>query len=176
MAQFKRPQRTIFQYLTYDNYYLRLQNNELNKTINALEGNLTELNRFITSQYDLSFNVKEGLKMVTFDGAGVMLGCIQSDASGRFVNCLDLSDGYLPYVMNPSVVDRGPVSRSCDASRCFPYDYPYNYYPYYGNYRYPYYPGIPFDYYRDMDMSGIMMPHHQIIPGTSGTHIHIHPK
>jgi hypothetical protein len=204
MSQFKRPPSIIFQHLTYENHYLKLKNADLAKTNNTLEANVSELNHFITSQYDLSFNVLENLRIVTFDGSGSVLSCIHTDTSGNFVACTEISGGYLPCVLPPmletmAVSDR-KVSKThiSDASRDFPYDYPYYRYPYY---RYPYYGyGYPYPYlidddylYRGMDMSCAKLPvpqqsgpvrpqsgpvhppfHPSLINGSNGTHIHIH--
>lgn len=183
MSQFKRPTGTLFQHLTYDNYYLKLQISDLTRTNHTLEANITELNRFIMSHYDLSFNVIDGLRIMTFDGSGNVLGCIHSDSSGNFVACTDLSNGFLPCVINPMMVNRVSRTSMCDASRCFPYDdYPYYRYPYYGYpyYGYPYYAGLYGDDYFYRDMSGVkipnMRPNPALINGPNGTHIHIHPK
>jgi hypothetical protein len=204
MSQFKKPTGALFQHLTYDNYYLKSQNNELHQVINRLEANIAGLNRFIMTQYDLSFAVMENLRIVTFDGSGSVIACIHSDPSGNFVPCSEMSGGYLPCVLPPMIVSSKKIAKThisdtsgCDATRDFPYDYPYyGYrYPYYGNrypyYGYPYYPYLYDDdyFYRDMDMSGVKLPnkqphmnpvqppvHPSLINGPNGTHIHIHTK
>jgi hypothetical protein len=181
MSQFKRPMGALFKQLTYDNYYLKSQNNDLRQFINRLEANIDGLNRFIMTQYDLSFAVIENLRIVTFDGSGSVIACIHSDASGNFVPCGEMSGGYLPCVLppilQPMMVSSEKVAKThiydtsgCDSIRDFPYDYPYyGYrYPYHG-YRYPYY-GYRYPYlhlydddyfYRDMDMSGVKFPNKQ---------------
>lgn len=207
MSFIKRPQSVMFQHLTYDNYYLRLQNADLSKSISTLQSNISELNRFIMTQYDLSLNVLENLRVVTFDGSGSVISCIHSDESGNFVPCTEMSGGYLPCVLPPILepmsVSNKKVSKThiSDASRDFPYDYPYYRYPYYRypyygyGYPYPYYPYLTDDdyFYRGMDMSGVKLPvrqqsgptsphsgpvhppiHPSLINGSNGTHIHIH--
>jgi len=183
MAHFKKPMGALFQHLTYDNFFLRMQNNDLNNAIQTLEKNISELNRFIMSQYDLSFNIIENLRIVTFDNSGGVISCIHSDASGNFVACSDVSSGYLPCVLPPFMQsmdypDKKKVSKThiSDASRCFPYDYPY--YPYYG-YGYPYYPYLNDDdyYYRGMDLSGVKLPVHPPtnMPVHPPTNMPVHP-
>jgi len=199
MSQFKRPYSTLFKQLTYDNYYLKSQNNELRSVINVLEANISQLNRFIMSQYDLSFNVMENLRIVTFDGSGSVMSCIHSDGSGNFIPCTEMSGGYLPCVLPPMYENAMPENQEVmgekvskthisDASRDFLYDYPYcGYrYPYFRNpyYGYPYYPYLyDNDYlYRGMDASCVNMQsmkptqHPALIHGPNGTHIHIHTK
>jgi hypothetical protein len=170
MSQLKKPLGSIFQHLTYDNYYLKMQNNDLNRTIRTLQANVFELNRFIIKQYDLSFNILENIRIVTFDGSGSVLSCIHSDESGNFVECSDISTGYLPCTLSPLIVEpmvsQKKISKThmSDTSRNFLYDYPYYRYPFprypYG-YRYPHYPYLIDDYYylyREMDMSGVKLP------------------
>jgi hypothetical protein len=206
MAYLKKPQATLFQHLTYDNHYLRMKNQDLKQTINTLEANVEALNRFVVSHYDLSFNIMENVKIITYDGSDNIIACIHTDISGNFVACNDLSINYLPCVINPAL-SRGKKSKTriCDVSRCFPYDdYPYyGYgYPYYGyGYGYPYYGnpylyGDDYNYYRGVDPSSIKQPvRPPMKPGqfpppppfqnqspsvvgynSPGTHIHIHPK
>jgi len=193
MSHFKKPQATIFQHLTYDNYFLKLQRDELNHYIDTLRANISELNSFIVSHYDLSFNVKENIKIITFDCSDNIISCIHSDTSGNFVGCSDLSINYLPCVEYP--MNKIAKTHMSDASRCFPYGgYPYGGYPYggypYGGY--PYYPllaGDDYYYNRDIDVNFINKhpippnPSVPIIPtppsminhGLAGTHIHIYP-
>jgi hypothetical protein len=157
MANLLNPKATLFQHLTYENYYLKSQNEHLYQLVNTLQSNVSGLNRFVMTHYDLSFNVAEGIKIMTFDCSGNILCCIHSDASGIFSVCDDMSNNnYLPCVINPNKTIK-PVSKThiSDASRCFPYDdyYPY-YYPYYGYgygyYGYPY-SSLDYGYYRDFD-------------------------
>jgi len=138
MAQNTKPKATIFQHLTYENYYLTMQHNDLQHTINTLETNILELNRFIRSQYDLSFNLSSGIKLLTLDACGNIMSCLHSDTSGNFMPCFDLSDGYLPCVINP--LNQSSKIHISDSDRCFPYPYSPYYSPYYGGY--PYYSSL----------------------------------
>jgi hypothetical protein len=197
MAQLKRPMSAIFKHLSYENYYLKIQNADLTRNINTLQSNIAELNKFIMTQYDLSLNVLENLRLVTFNKDGGIISCIHTDSSGNFVPCDDTSSGYLPcvltpYLANPQVIENTQSNqRDSDGTRCFP-NYGYSYYPNYRyGYGYPYYPYLRYDdyLYRDMDLSGVKMPMHPpmhqqahqllhptSLQGLNGTHIHIHNK
>jgi hypothetical protein len=188
MAQLKRPMSAIFKHLSYENYYLKIQNADLTRNIATLQSNIAELNKFIMTQYDLSLNVLENLRIVTFNKDGGIISCIHSDSSGNFVACDDTSSGYLPCVLTPYTANPEGLEntksnqRDSDSTRCFPY-YGYPYYPNY-RYGYPYYPYLTGDdyFYRDMDLSGVKMPIHPpmhqptSLQGLNGTHIHIHNK
>jgi hypothetical protein len=56
MAQLKRPMSAIFKHLSYENYYLKIQNADLTRNITTLQSNIAELNKFIMTQYDLSLH------------------------------------------------------------------------------------------------------------------------
>uniref|UniRef100_A0A6C0L8R3 Uncharacterized protein n=1 Tax=viral metagenome TaxID=1070528 RepID=A0A6C0L8R3_9ZZZZ len=191
MAQLKRPMSAIFKHLSYENYYLKIQNADLARNINTLQSNIAELNKFIMTQYDLSLNVLENLRIVTFNKDGVILSCIHADSSGNFVACDETSSGYLPCVLTPYSANQQGIEktqsnqRDSDGARCFP-EYGYPYYPNYRygyGYGYPYYPYLMDDdyFYRDMDLSGVKMhvhmrAHTTSLQGLNGTHIHIHNK
>jgi hypothetical protein len=204
MSYLKKPQATIFQHLTYDNYFLKLQRDDLNHVIGTLQSNISELNRFIVSHYDLSFNIKDNVKIIMFDSSDNVLSCIYSDTSGNFTGCSDLSMNYFPSLeLSMKKLSKTHIS---DASRSFPYGgypyyphYPYGGYPYYPHYPYggyPYYPllaGDDYYYNRDIDTSlinkhpippnptvpilpsPIISPPSMINHGLAGTHIHIYP-
>jgi len=164
MAQNTKPKATIFQHLTYDNYYLTMQRNDLQQTVNTLEANIAELNRFIRSQYDLSFDLSNSIKLITMDSCGNVMSCLHSDTSGNFMPCFDMSNGYLPCVMNP--LKQSSKTHISDSDRYFHYPYsPYSpHYPYYPPYyeRYPYYSplyGYGDNYYnRDVDIDQLQLP------------------
>ena len=167
MAQNTNPKATIFQHLTYDNYYLTMQRNDLQQTINTLEANISELNRFIRSQYDLSFNVSNNITLMTMDGSGNILSCLHSDMSGNFMPCFHMHNDHLPSVVNP--VTKFSKTHISDSDRYF--HYPYSpHYPHYPHSPYypPYYGGYPYysplygygdNYYnRDVDIDQLQSP------------------
>jgi hypothetical protein len=120
------------------------------------------------------------IKIALFDGSNNVLSCIHSDSSGNFKFCIDLSDGYLPCVINPSSNSKQTSkTHISDSSRCFPY-YGYGY-PYYG-YGYPYYGyGYPYsladdDYYnREIDVNSIP-PHNQNNKNSNSSQTISHPN
>jgi len=142
------PKRTIFQNITFDNYFLMNRCNQLMATIHGLESNVQELNGFIRRNYDLSYNVIENIKIMVFDSSDNIISCMHTDTSGNFVTCEDLSlNNYLPCVINPSQpvvkIAKTHITDMCDVSRGYPF-YPYSYDPYYYN---PYYAYL----YRDSE-------------------------
>jgi len=142
------PKKTLFQNITYDNYFLNLRCNDLSKLVSDLESNVEQLNGFIRSGFDLSLNTLPNIKIITFDSSDNVISCIHSDCSGNFFVCQDLSNDYLPCVTNP-IVNGGKISKThiSDISKGYPFSYPY--YPYnpYNPYN-PYYPYYP-PYYRN---------------------------
>jgi hypothetical protein len=202
MQSIPNPRKTIFQTLTYDNYFLNQKCDNLIKTMNGMQNNLNHLNRFIRSHYDLCFNVISNIKIITFDSADTIISCIQSDSSGNFVGCNDLSMNYLPCVLNPTLyVDKISKTHMTDVSNCDdlkatkaglfynPYYDPYygpRYGPYYGPYHGPYYNkyyDIFYPYKTNADdddndrvqhFNTVAKDHQQ--PNNASTHIHIHPR
>jgi hypothetical protein len=151
MQSIPNPRKTIFQTLTYDNYFLNQKCDNLIKTMNGMQKNLNHLNGFIRSHYDLCFNVISDIKIITFDSSDTIISCICSDLSGNFMACDDLSMNYLPCVLNPTLYgDKISRTHMTDVSNCHdvkatkagffynPYYDPY-YGPRYGPYYGPYY-------------------------------------
>jgi len=181
MSFFKKPKATMFQHLTYDNYYLKKQCNDMQQMITTLQNNISDLNDFIISHYDLSLNVLENIRIITCDCSDNVIACVHSDLSGNFSKCSDLSGNLLPCVINPDLqIKRSTKTHISDASRCFPYGYPYYGYPYYG---YPYY-GYPYlssdDYYYDRnieikDPQPIMHPRPNVPPLPNMNHANEQP-
>jgi hypothetical protein len=183
------PKKTLFQNLTYDNFFLNTRCNELMALVHNLQTNVHQLNGFIRSNYDLSYNVLENIKIVAFDSSDNIISCMHTDTSGNFVTCDDLSMNYLPCVINPmnTIQPSGKISKThiTDISKGFPFSYPYYpYYPYYPHY--PYYPGLIDDnyFYRDIDITKPSQPGQPILPHPvmppkirsqdQEMHIHIH--
>jgi hypothetical protein len=192
----QNPKKTLFQNLTYDNFFLNTRCNELMTLVHNLQTNVHQLNGFIRSNYDLSYNVLENIKIIAFDSSDNIISCIRSDTSGNFLKCDDLSMNYLPCVINPMINTHiiqpsRKISKThiTDISRGYPFDYPYYpYYPYYPRYPYgPYYHGLIDDnyLYRDIDVNKPSQPGQPILPHPimppivngqdQGMHIHIHP-
>jgi hypothetical protein len=188
------PKKTLFQNITNDNYFLSLRCNGLLKLVSDLESNVEQLNGFIRSSYDVSSNLLTNIKLITFDSSDNIIACIHSDLSGNFVACNDLSDNYLPCVINPTAkIMKTSKTHISDMSKGHPLYNPYypyypNYPPYYSPYYPSYYPGL-FDnddhFYNYIDASSnngfVPNPHLPPHPITRppkfsklGTHIHIH--
>jgi hypothetical protein len=196
MAYLKKTKATMFQLLTYDNHYLKSQCNDLKQMVKTLQNNVSDLNDFILSHYDISFNLLENIRIITYDCSDNVLSCIHSDSSGNFIKCSDMSDNIIPCVINPNLqLNQTSKTHITDASRCFPYGYPYGY-PYYGYPYYPYLNGDDYYYNRGVDAKDIIHPNtnninlnntrmnqqlydkqltnSNSIHNLPGTHIHIH--
>ena len=175
MLRFKRPRATFMEHLTHDNYYLNERCKDLTKTNELLTSNISFLNSFFVSNYDLSGNYLPNIKIVSYDSSYNIISYICSDESGNFLSNLKLDDyirdfstNVIKNILNVEDNQRGvnnkdpPLKNTMintsnhivDSSRCYvnPYFYPY-YYPFpYPDYLNPYF-HYDNDDYRGIDLS-----------------------
>jgi len=106
-------------YLLSENCYLQSQCDELSEMLQTSQSNVSSLNTFIQTAYDISENC---VHVVTYDSCGNELACLNSDGAGGFIPCMrDFSDNILPCVLPPQ-------TRAIDAKKPTKkrglYDYP----------------------------------------------------
>ena len=67
MLRFKKPRATFIEHLTHDNFFLNERCNELIRANELLTKDITYMNNFFLSNYDLSGNYLANIKIVTYD-------------------------------------------------------------------------------------------------------------
>ena len=134
-------------YLLSENCYLQSQCDELSEMLQTTQSNVSSLNTFIQTAYDISENC---VHVVTYDSCGNELACLNSDGAGGFIPCMrDFSDNILPCVLPPRTLGTRSIDKKNQKKRGI-YDYPpyyYPYYPYYASYYNPYYASYYNPYY-----------------------------
>lgn len=162
------PTSAYINYLLSQNCYTETKCDELMSMVHSLELNVSHLNSFIQSTYDLCMNSANCAHITTHDSMGNVLSCVNYDSSGNFILCdmdasgnflpcvlppmnetmqrgVDCSVNLLPFVLPPHIMYRGmemppplPPKKPTTKSRGYPYPYPYP------RPSYPYYPYYPY--------------------------------
>lgn len=157
------PTSAYINYLLSQNCYTETKCDHLMSMVHSLESNVSDLNSFIQTTYDLSTGLPNCAQVKTYDSTGNALSCVNCDSSGNFILCdMDESGNFLPCVLPPMnetmfrsmdcsanslpfflppnrgmVMPPLPPKKPVTKSRGYPY---YPYYPYPYPYPYPYYP------------------------------------
>lgn len=154
------PTSAYINYLLSQNCYTETKCDHLMSMVHSLELNVSDLNSFIQTTYDVSMGSPNCAQVITYDSNGNALSCVNCDSSGNFILCdmdvsgnflpcvlppinrgMDCSVNYLPFVLPPNTMSRGmvmpplPPKKPVTKPRGYPYSYPYPY-----PYPYPYYP------------------------------------
>lgn len=142
------PTAAYINYLFTENCYVEAKCDRLMSMVHMLESNISCLNTFIQSTYDMSMNMGNCVHITTYDSMGNILSCANYDASGNFTLCdTDMSGNFLPSVLPPgsrgmalpnSNIQTGMTRPHPQKQRGYPY-YPPYYTPYYHSYYDPYY-------------------------------------